>query len=287
VVDMVVPLRQFDRGDGTLRLNHVLIKLREPRNAAIGDKFSSRHGQKGTLSRIWPHEDMPFTDSGMVPDLLINPHAFPSRMTVGMLIESMAGKAGAMHGAHQDGTPFMFSEEDRAVDYFGKQLLDAGYNYYGSEPMYSGIYGTEMKVDIFLGTVYYQRLRHMVGDKFQARAEGAVNQLTHQPVGGRKHGGGIRFGEMERDSLLAHGASFLINDRLMQSSDYSQCFACAKCGSILSTYVKKGITPFCKVCNTADRIQVVAIPFVFRYLCAEFAAFGICCNLNMKPIGTK
>ena len=283
VVDMVVPLRQFDRGDTTYRMNQVFIKLREPRNAIIGDKFSSRHGQKGTLSRIWPHEDMPFTDSGVVPDILINPHAFPSRMTVGMLMESMAGKSGAAHGVDQDGTPFMFSEEDRAVDYFGKQLLDAGYNYYGSEPMYSGLTGTEMQVDIFLGVVYYQRLRHMVGDKFQSRAEGPVNQLTQQPVGGRKHMGGIRVGEMERDSLLAHGASFLINDRLMQSSDYSQAFACGKCGSILAPMARRGV-PFCKACNSTSQVEVVAIPFVFRYLATEFAAFGIRIDLKIKPI---
>ena len=287
IVDVVVPIGQFDAGSDVLRVHHVLIKLREPRNAIIGDKFSSRHGQKGTLSRLWPHEDMPFSDNGIVPDVLINPHAFPSRMTVGMLMESMAGKAGALHGLDQDGTPFMFSETDRAVDYFGKQLRDAGYSYYGSESMYSGIFGTELKVDIFMGVVFYQRLRHMVGDKFQSRAEGAVNALTHQPVGGRKNAGGIRFGEMERDSLLAHGASFLINDRLFQSSDYSQAFCCGKCGSILSPVVKKGLTARCKSCDTSDHMQVVALPFVFRYLAAEFAAFGISCALHLKPVSSK
>jgi DNA-directed RNA polymerase I subunit RPA2 len=207
-------------------------------------------------------------------------------MTVGMLIESMAGKAGALHGVEQDGTPFMFSEEDRAVDYFGKQLLDAGYSYYGSENMYSGILGTELKVDIFMGVVFYQRLRHMVGDKFQSRADGAVNQLTHQPVGGRKNAGGIRFGEMERDSVIAHGAAFLLNDRLMQSSDYSKAYCCLKCGSILSPFVKKGVA-LCKSCDSAEHIHIVAIPFVFRYLAAEFGAFGIKCSLNVKPIGKE
>jgi DNA-directed RNA polymerase I subunit RPA2 len=180
IVDVVIPIGQFETGTDVLRVNVVLIKLREPRNAVIGDKFSSRHGQKGTLSRLWPHEDMPFSDSGIVPDILINPHAFPSRMTVGMLLESMAGKAGAIHGLDQDGTPFMFSEDDTAVDYFGKQLLGAGYSYHGSESMYSGIFGTELTVQIFMGVVFYQRLRHMVGDKFQARSEGTVNALTHQ-----------------------------------------------------------------------------------------------------------
>ncbi len=285
IVDLVVPIGQFETGTDVLRVNCVLIKLREPRNAVIGDKFSSRHGQKGTLSRLWPQEDMPFSDNGIVPDILINPHAFPSRMTVGMLLESMAGKAGALHGLDQDGTPFMFSEKDTAVDYFGKQLLDAGYSYHGSESMYSGIFGTELTVQIFMGVVFYQRLRHMVGDKFQARSEGTVNALTHQPVGGRKNAGGIRFGEMERDSMLAHGSSFLLNDRLFQSSDYSQAFCCGRCGSILAPVVKKGVAARCKSCDTAEHIQVIAIPFVFRYLAAEFGAFGIACSLHIKPIG--
>jgi DNA-directed RNA polymerase I subunit RPA2 len=142
---------------------------------------------------------MPFSESGMRPDVIINPHAFPSRMTIGMLVESMAGKAGAMHGLAQDATPFQyvhlpyvsglcshspfrFSEEDTAVDYFGKQLLAAGYNYYGNEPMYSGITGEEFAADIYLGVVYYQRLRHMVLDKFQVRTTGPVDPVTRQPV---------------------------------------------------------------------------------------------------------
>lgn len=282
VVDVVIPVTQI-KVDETLYTTTVLIKLREPRTAVIGDKFSSRHGQKGTLSRLWPQEDMPFTDSGIVPDILINPHAFPSRMTIGMLLESMAGKAGAVHGLDQDGTAFQFSENERAVDFFGKQLLDAGFQYYGSESMYSGIYGTELQVDIFMGVVFYQRLRHMVGDKFQARSEGPINQLTRQPVGGRKHQGGIRFGEMERDSLLAHGASMMINDRLMGSSDYSHAYACRMCGSILSPYLKKG-SPICKTCDTGQHVSVIAIPFVFRYLACEFAAFGIRCDLNIREI---
>ena len=282
IVDCVIPVAKLpDRG-----IWHVMIKLREPRNPIIGDKFSSRHGQKGTLSKLWPQEDMPFSDSGITPDILINPHAFPSRMTIGMLMESMAGKAGALHGKYQNGTPFQFSEDNKAVDNFGKQLLSAGYSYYGSESMYSGIYGTEMKVDIFMGVVFYQRLRHMVSDKFQVRALGALNQLTKQPVGGRKVGGGIRFGEMERDSLLAHGASFLINERTFLSSDYSKCFCCVKCGSIISAVLKKeGKT--CTFCKTGDHISYIAIPYVFRYLAVEFAAFSIRCNLTMKQIGQE
>jgi DNA-directed RNA polymerase I subunit RPA2 len=125
---------------------------------------------------------MPFSESGMQPDIIINPHAFPSRMTIGMFVESIAAKAGAMHGLAQDGTPFCFSEDDTPADFFGEQLRAAGYNYHGNEPMYSGITGKEFAADIYIGVVYYQRLRHMVGDKWQVRTTGPLEQTTRQPV---------------------------------------------------------------------------------------------------------
>jgi DNA-directed RNA polymerase I subunit RPA2 len=215
--------------------------IRYPRNPVIGDKFSSRHGQKGVMSVIWPQEDMPFTENGITPDIIINPHAFPSRMTIGMLIESLAGKGGALNGKYVNLKTFEKYKDDDCVDYFGKELTKNGYNYHGNENMYSGIFGNEMKVDIYIGLVYYQRLRHMVSDKSQARATGPIDVLTHQPVKGRKKQGGIRFGEMERDSLLAHGASFCLNDRLMRCSDYSEGYVCTKCNSIISCYLNKQI----------------------------------------------
>ncbi|KIO16199.1 hypothetical protein M407DRAFT_86274 [Tulasnella calospora MUT 4182] len=314
-------------------MQRIQITLRIPRSPVIGDKFSSRHGQKGVCSQKWPAIDMPFSESGIQPDVIINPHAFPSRMTIGMFVESMAGKAGAMHGIPQDGSPFKFSEEDRAVDYFGKQLLAAGYNYFGNEPMYSGITGQEFHADIYLGVVYYQRLRHMVLDKFQCRTTGP----------GRKKGGGVRFGEMERDALLAHGTSFLLQDRLMNCSDYSTAWVCRTCGSLISlgyedvslgetvlgtNSVERSSGPlgeYCRVCraeaeNAPKRerealngdaskvvphdkgdvriavppqnilgkatkggdMDVIAIPFVFRYLCAELAAMGIKISLEVS-----
>ena len=215
--------------------------IRYPRNPVIGDKFSSRHGQKGVMSVVWPQEDMPFTESGITPDIIINPHAFPSRMTIGMLIESLAGKGGALDGKFIDVKTFQKYEDDDIVEFFGKELKKHGYNHHGNETMYSGIQGEQMKVDIFMGLVYYQRLRHMVSDKSQARATGPIDVMTHQPVKGRKKGGGIRFGEMERDSLLAHGASFCLNDRLMKCSDYSEGYVCRHCGSIISCYLNKEI----------------------------------------------
>lgn len=228
-----VRLLGSDTGDSECQM--LQIKLRVTRAPIIGDKFSSRHGQKGVCSQKWPAIDMPFSESGMQPDVIINPHAFPSRMTIGMFVESLAGKAGALHGIAQDATPFTFSERDTAADHFGEQLRRAGYNFHGNEPMYSGITGREFQADIYLGVVYYQRLRHMVNDKFQVRTTGPIHNLTRQPVKGRKRAGGIRFGEMERDAVIAHGTAFLLQDRLMNCSDYALHSVCRTCGSILSS----------------------------------------------------
>ena len=207
-----------------------------------------------------------------------------------MFVESIAAKAGALHGICQDATPFQFDENDTASEYFGEQLRRAGYNYYGNEPMYSGITGVEMKADIYIGVVYYQRLRHMVSDKFQVRTTGPVHNLTQQPVKGRKRAGGIRFGEMERDSLLAHGVSFLLQDRLMNCSDYSQAYVCRRCGSIqspiaestmLGTVIGQSPIVTCHNCERGDALDVIAVPFVFRYLAAELMAMNIEIKLHV------
>jgi DNA-directed RNA polymerase I subunit RPA2 len=257
-------------GGGPTRAN---IKLRFNRNPVIGDKFSSRHGQKGVLSVLWPDADMPYAaSSGIRPDVLINPHAFPSRMTIGMLVESMAAKSGSLQGRFVDSSPFQRCDEEDdeesssdeeeevaegktsskkaerrrrrlegrdPVRAFGEALEGAGYSYFGQETMISGVTGEEMPCDIFMGVVYYQRLRHMVSDKFQVRSYGPVNALTRQPIKGRKFGGGIRFGEMERDALLAHGAAYLLHDRLNACSDYSVLDACARCGSLLAPSLER------------------------------------------------
>ncbi|KYK56919.1 DNA-directed RNA polymerase I 135 kDa polypeptide [Drechmeria coniospora] len=230
----VEEVRLIGAESGSEPLQTVSIKFRVPRSPVIGDKFSSRHGQKGVASQKWPAIDMPFSESGIQPDVIINPHAFPSRMTIGMFVESLAGKAGALHGLAQDSTPFKFDEQNTAGDYFGHQLMKAGYNYHGNEPMYSGITGEELAADIYIGVVYYQRLRHMVNDKYQVRTTGPVVPTTGQPIKGRKKGGGIRVGEMERDALLAHGTAFLLQDRLLNCSDYSKSWICRRCGSFLS-----------------------------------------------------
>lgn len=290
----------------------VSITLRFPRNPVIGDKFSSRHGQKGVLSIVWPQRDMPFSESGICPDVIINPHAFPSRMTIGMLIESMAGKSGALNGMFQDATPFTFHEsgDKVAVDYFGEQLQHAGYNYYGSEPLYSGVSGCLMQADLYIGVVYYQRLRHMVSDKYQVRASGPVNLLTRQPIKGRKKGGGIRLGEMERDSLLSHGAAFLLHDRLLNCSDRHVMYACTRCGDLLAATTERHIVkssgqnaneattkarlrvvcknPKCQeaaknqLCADDQSIEPIVIPYVYRYLANELAGMGIKMILDIK-----
>jgi len=278
---------------GNDQLNAVCFVLRVARNPTIGDKFSSRHGQKGICSMKWPAEDMPFTESGMVPDIIFNPHGFPSRMTIGMMIESMAGKAGALHGMPFDATPFTFSENQSAIDFFGQTLTAGGYNYYGTERMYSGVTGEEMEADIYFGVVYYQRLRHMVSDKFQVRTTGPIDQVTQQPIKGRKRAGGIRFGEMERDALISHGSSFLLQDRLFNCSDKSKAAICARCHTILSPLLMSqpelgGSTTFthqivCQHCNKRDEIHNVSVPYVFRYLAAELASVGVKVNLEIQP----
>eukprot|EP00028_Trichosphaerium_sp_Am-I-7-wt_P012228 CAMPEP_0168526028 /NCGR_PEP_ID=MMETSP0405-20121227/11691_1 /TAXON_ID=498012 /ORGANISM="Trichosphaerium sp, Strain Am-I-7 wt" /LENGTH=179 /DNA_ID=CAMNT_0008548727 /DNA_START=70 /DNA_END=609 /DNA_ORIENTATION=+ len=176
------------------------------------------------MSQLWPQIDMPFSETGLTPDIIINPHAYPSRMTIGMLIESMAAKSGCMDGKFQDATPFQFQGKENALEHFGKELVRHGFNYYGSEPMYSGITGTEFHADIFFGVVYYQRLRHMVKDKYQVRSVGKKDRVTWQPIKGRKRGGGMRLGEMERDALIAHGTSSLLRDRMLNCSDRTCTF---------------------------------------------------------------
>eukprot|EP00052_Salpingoeca_macrocollata_P006824 m.56116 g.56116 ORF g.56116 m.56116 type:complete len:1133 (+) comp15675_c0_seq1:93-3491(+) len=275
-------------GDTPSEAQRATVKLSINRNPIIGDKFASRHGQKGILSQIWPHENMPFSESGMVPDIIFNPHGFPSRMTIGMLIESMAGKGAALHSVVHDATAFQFSEDQTAIEYFGKQLVAAGYNYYGNERLYSGITGQEFEADIFMGMVYYQRLRHMVSDKYQVRTTGPVNSMTLQPIKGRKRNGGIRFGEMERDSLLAHGVAFLLQDRLLHNSDESQTLVCKTCGSLLSPVLEKPseITkirkPSCVLCGADGVIVTLSLPHVFKLLTTELLGMGIRMTLAVQ-----
>ncbi|OAF69426.1 RNA polymerase I subunit 2, partial [Intoshia linei] len=270
-------------------LSHILVRLRIERNPIVGDKFSSRHGQKGICSKFWPLQDMPFSVNGITPDILFNPHGFPSRMTIGMMIETMASKSAALKGVvSYDATSFQFSEKKTAIDYFAKKLVHSGYCYYGTEEMYSGVTGTKFDVDIFTGIVYYQRLRHMISDKFQVRGTGTVNTLTRQPVKGRKRGGGIRIGEMERDAILSHGMSYFLHDRLLNCSDKSISYICLKCGSTVVSDKKCKITgnrkQKCRRCNSSSSIESIYLPYVFRYLIAELVAVNIKISIQLKSI---
>lgn len=200
--------------------------LRTTRIPEIGDKFSSRHGQKGVCGMIAQQADMPFNDQGICPDIVMNPHGFPSRMTVGKLIELLAGKAGVLDGKFHYGTAF---GGDKVAD-VSEDLIRNGFNYAGKDYLTSGITGEPLSVYVFFGPVYYQKLKHMVMDKMHARSKGPRAVLTRQPTEGRSREGGLRLGEMERDCLIGYGASMLLLERLMVSSDSFEVDVCGNCG---------------------------------------------------------
>ena len=215
------------------------IRIREERIPTLGDKFAGRAGQKGTIGMVIPECDMPFTKDGIRPDIIINPHAIPSRMTIGQLVESVTGKACTIYGGFADCTAF--GQKGSKVDHFGRMLQsnherdrenDNCYESYGNEILYDGMTGEQMESSIFLGTVYYMRLKHMVKDKQQSRCLGPRSALTKQPVGGRANDGGLRIGEMERDSVLGHGATGFLNESMMERSDKYYVAVCNQSGML-------------------------------------------------------
>jgi DNA-directed RNA polymerase II subunit RPB2 len=232
--DVSTPLRSTENGivdqvlftTNTEGLRFVKVRTRTTKVPQIGDKFASRHGQKGTIGITYRQEDMPFTSEGLTPDLIINPHAIPSRMTIAHLVECLLSKVGAITGQEGDATPFT----EVTVDEISDLLENAGYQKRGFEIMYNGHTGKKMRVQVFLGPTYYQRLRHMVDDKIHARARGPLQILTRQPVEGRARDGGLRFGEMERDCMIAHGAAAFLKERLFTVSDAYTVHVCDICG---------------------------------------------------------
>lgn len=233
---------------------------------------SARHGQKGTIGMTYTQEDMPFsTKTGMTPDIIINPHAIPSRMTIGQLLECLFGKLGCLEGNFKDSTSFENSEND--IHHVYDQLKRRGYDSYGNEMLVNGMTGQVLEHAIFMGPTYYQRLKHMVDDKIHSRSKGPVQVLTRQPVEGRVRDGGLRIGEMERDAMISHGASSFLKDRLFYQSDAYRVFVCSLCGlMVVGDMVHHKY--FCSVCNTHEVVQV-EIPFATKLLYQELMAMGI------------
>ena len=269
-------------GDG---YNFAKVRVRTFRKPVLGDKFSSRHGQKGTCGNIIPECDMPFTKNGLRPDIIINPHAIPSRMTIAQLKETLLGKVLLELGLFGDGTSF----GNMSVHTIAQELQKLGYESYGNEVMYNGLTGEQLETSIFIGPVFYQRLKHMVNDKQHSRSIGPMVNLTRQPAEGRSRDGGFRIGEMERDVMLAHGMAKFCRERLYDVSDKYSVNVCKKCGMIAAyndgtnrnrMYANSDFTiHLCKTCNNTTDFAKVEIPYAYKLLSQELQTINVSMRL--------
>ncbi|KAL8228691.1 hypothetical protein R6Q57_013591 [Mikania cordata] len=260
-------------------LRFVKVRVRSVRIPQIGDKFSSRHGQKGTVGMTYTQEDMPWTVEGITPDIIVNPHAIPSRMTIGQLIECIMGKVAAHMGKEGDATPFT----DVTVDNISRALHKCGYQMRGFETMYNGHTGRRLLAMIFLGPTFYQRLKHMVDDKIHSRGRGPVQILTRQLAEGRSRDGGLRFGEMERDCMIAHGADHFLKERLCDQSDAYRVHVCERCGLIAIANLKKNSFE-CRGCKNKTDIVQVHIPYACKLLFQELMSMAIAPRMLTKDV---
>lgn len=254
-------------GDG---YNFCKVRVRTLRKPIIGDKFSSRHGQKGTIGNIIPEDDMPFTAEGVKPDIIINPHAIPSRMTIAQLKETLLGKVLIQLGLFGDGTSFGNFD----INDISKELQKVGYESKGNEVMYNGLTGEQIETSIFIGPVFYQRLKHMVSDKMHSRGIGPMVNLTRQPAEGRSRDGGLRYGEMERDCMCSHGASRFNKGRLYDASDAFSVNVCKKCG-LIAAYNDKMHIHHCKTCDNRTDFDYVELPYACKLLFQELITMNI------------
>jgi DNA-directed RNA polymerase II subunit RPB2 len=262
------------------------VRVRSERVPMIGDKFCSRHGQKGTNGIQLRASDMMFSEKGVQPDIVINPNAIPSRMTLGQLIECLVGKVAALEGQEIDGTAF--SKFD--LPSIKARMKSLGYEENGYEYMYNGMTGRKIKNMIFIGPTYYQRLKHIVADKIHARARGPQTILTRQPPEGRSRDGGLRFGEMERDTMISHGLARFLKERLLETADIYSCYVCDKCGLFAQRMMRKDNKAyptkkdiyFCQACRNYTDISKIRIPYAFKLLLQELLAMNICPRIRVK-----
>ena len=246
------------------------VKIRSIREPQIGDKFSSRHGQKGTVGMIYDQCDMPFTKDGITPDIIINPHAIPSRMTIAQLFECILGKACSIKGYNGDSTVFSNIDTTNILNI----LEELNFEKHGNEVLYNGMNGEQLHTSIFMGPTYYQRLKHMSGDKVHSRSTGPIVSMTRQPSEGRSSHGGLRFGEMERDCMIAHGAPNFLQERLMKVSDQFECYICNKCGTI-STSIPNSNEYKCNKCKNYLDFSKIYIPYSCKLLFQELQSMSI------------